>query len=399
MSIDDINRRKLFQAAIAASALGALGSRAGAQEAGGAEAAPQPGALPDRGLDPNVPADGDYAKVPLAKPVVRLGVLQSRVRGVDVSSSRTLARTRQANVDHMKELIDAAQGWGGKKDILFFHEFPITGYQSWWGRPEVLRAAIEIPGEETEQIAEKAREHGCHIVFGSYARDEAWPNHILSITTIMGPDGEIVDTHWKARNIKAVFGPGFELFTTTIYDVLDPYIEMYGLDHVMPVTRTPLGNIVTSAVQREPELFRAFAMKGGEIFLRTATGGFTPVDIQATSLYNGVYTAIVNNAVSPGNPNFLEDNGGAGGSAVYGPDGALIDEANSEHETIITVNLPMEAYRRRHVIPYVHMDLYRPIFDAYRNRFPPNLFEDYQPTDTRDAARYLADKGVWAMDR
>jgi len=393
---EDLDRRRLFQAAMAMSALGALAGAAGAQEAGSPDG-PRP--LPDRGLDPNTPWNGDYEKVALAAPVVRLGVVQSRVRGVDVSSSRTLARTRQANVDHMKGLIDAAQGWGGRKDILFFHEFPITGYQSFWGRPEVLRAAIEIPGEETEQIAAKAREHGCYIVFGSYARDDDWPNHTLSITTILGPDGEIVDTHWKARNIKGVFGPGFELFTTTIYDVLDRYIEMYGLDHVMPVTRTPVGNIITSAVQREPELFRAFAMKGGEIFLRTATGGFTPVDIQATSLYNGVYTAIVNNAVSPGNPNFLEDNGGAGGSALYGPDGALMDEANSEHETIITAALPMAAFRRRHTLPYVHMDLYRPIFDAYRNRFPPNLFEDYQPTDTRDAARYLADKGVWVTDQ
>ena len=393
---EGIDRRRLFEAAMGMSVLAGLGA---AGTARAQDTSPGPSPLPDRGLDPNVPYDGNYAKVDLASPVVRLGVIQSRVRGVDVSSSRTLARTRQANVDHMKELIDAAQGWGGRKDILFFHEFPITGYQSFWGRPEVLRAAIEIPGEETEQIAAKAREHGCYIVFGSYARDDDWPNHTLSITTILGPDGEIVDTHWKARNIKGVFGPGFELFTTTIYDVLDRYIEMYGLDHVMPVTRTPVGNIVTSAVQREPELFRAFAMKGGEIFLRTATGGFTPLDIQATSLYNGVYTAIVNNAVSPGNPNFLEDNGGAGGSAIYGPDGEVIDEANSEHETIVTATLPMASFRQRHVPPYVHMDLYRPIFDAYRNRFPPNLFEDYQPTDTRDAARYLADKGVWAVDR
>jgi predicted amidohydrolase len=393
---DGIDRRRLFEAAMGLSVLAGLGAASGAQAQ---EPSTGPSGLPDRGLDPNVAYDGAYAKVELAKPVVRLGVVQSRVRGVDVSSARTLNRTRTDNLTHLLELIDGAQAWGGKKDILFFHEFPITGYQATWGRADTLRAAIEIPGEETAAVGAKAREHGCYIVFGSYARDPDWPDHVLSITTIMGPDGEIVDTHWKARNIKGVFGPGFELFTTTIYDVLDRYIEMYGLDHVMPVTRTPLGNIITSSVQREPELFRAFAMKGAEIFLRTATGGFTPVDIQATSLYNGVYTAIVNNAVSEGNPGFLPDNGGAGGSAVYGPDGAMIGEANSEHETIITTDIPMAAFRQRHVPPYVHMDLYRPVFDAYRNRFPPNLFEEYLPSDTRDAARFLSDKGEWAVDR
>ncbi len=376
----DMNRRRLFEAALALSAAGLAA----------------PAALADGHKGgPLVAPDGDYEKVPLAKPVVRLGVMQTRVRGIDASSSRSAAKGRKENLEHMLGTIDAASGWGGRKDILFFHEFPITGYRATWKRADVLRAGIEIPGEETEAIGKKAKEYGCYIVFGSYATDPDWKDHVLSITTVIGPDGSVVDKHWKPRNIKGVFGPGFELFTTTIYDVLDAYIEMYGLDHVLPVTRTPVGNIITSSAQREPELFRAYAMKGGEIFLRTATGGFTPADIQATSLYNGVYTAIANNAVSPGNPGFLADNGGAGGSAVYGPDGEMIDHANSENETIITVTLPMQAYRQRHRLPYVHMDLYRPVFDAYRNRFPPNLFSDYLPSDTSDAYSYLKDKGVW----
>ncbi|MEM7569323.1 MAG: nitrilase-related carbon-nitrogen hydrolase [Pseudomonadota bacterium] len=375
-----IDRRALFSAAMAMSAASAFTPKAQAAT---------------KDSDALVAADGDYKKLPLAKPFVRLGVMQTRVRGIDSGSSREAAKGRKANLEHMLDTIDAASGWGGRKDILFFHEFPITGYRANWKREDVLRVGMQIPGEETEAIGKKAKQYGCYIVFGSYATDPDWPNHVLSITTIIGPDGEVLDKHWKPRNIKGVFGPGFELFTTTIYDVLEQYIEMYGMDHVLPITRTPVGNLVTSSAQREPELFRAYAMKGGEIFLRTATGGFTPADIQATSLYNGVYTAVANNAVSPGNPGFLADNGGAGGSAVYGPDGKLMDEANSENETIITVTLPMASYRKRHTLPYVHMDLYRPIFEQYQNRFPPNLFADYQPTDTSDAYQYLKDKGVW----
>jgi predicted amidohydrolase len=388
----ELDRRRLFQSAIALSALGGIGGGAAH-----AEAASSTSGGPS--LDPGVHKDGTYDMVDLVRPVVRLGVVQSRVRGVEVSSPGALKQTRGDNLKHMIELIDACQGWGGRKDILFFHEFPITGYRAVWKREDSLKAAIDIPGEETEALGKKAKEYGCYIVFGSYARDPDWAGHVLSITTVIGPDGSIVDTHWKARNIKGVFGPGFELFTTTIYDVLERYTEMYGLDHVMPVTRTPVGNLITSSVQREPELFRAFAMKGGEIFLRTATGGFTPLDIQATSLYNGVYTAVCNNAVSEGNPGFLPDNGGAGGSAIYGPDGEIMDEANSEHETIVTASLPMASFRQRHTPPYVHMDLYRPIFDAYENRYPPNLFADYIPTDTSDAYQYLKDKGIWKLPR
>lgn len=350
----------------------------------------QPDQISDsKGIE--ISQDGDYDKVELAKPVIRLSVVQSRVRAVDVNR---IQPTRQDNLNHMLELIDAANNWGGVKDLLLFHEFPITGYSNKWNREDVLKIALEIPGSETEAIGKKAKEYGSYIVFGSYAKDPAWQNHVLSITTIIGPDGTVIARHWKARNIKGVFGPGFELFTTTIYDVLDRYVEMYGWDAVVPVTRTPIGNIATSSVQREPELFRAFAIKGAEIILRTATGGFKPLDIQATSLYNGVYTAIVNNAVSPNNPGFLPD-GGSGGSAIYGPDGELIKSANSEHETSVTATIPLADFRASHYPPSVHMELYRPIFKKYVNRYPPNLFSSYQPQDTTDAFRYLSDKDVW----
>ena len=341
--------------------------------------------------DVAVSKTGKYDRVELIKPVIRLSVVQSRVRGIDLQN---LKQTRQNNLNHMLQLIDSANNWGGPKDLLLFHEFPITGYSNQWNRDDVLQLAIDIPGKETDAIGKKAKEYGCYIVFGSYAKDPDWPNHILSITTIIGPDGSVLDKHWKARNIKGVFGPGFELFTTTIYDVLDQYVEMYGWDAVIPITRTPIGNIATSSVQREPELFRAMAVKGAEIILRTATGGFTALDIQATALYNGIYTAIVNNAVSPNNPGFLPD-GNSGGSAIYDPSGKIIDEANSVHESAVTATIPIAEFRASHYPPLMHKELYEPIFNQYINKYPPNLFSEYQPKNTEDAARYLLDKSVW----
>jgi predicted amidohydrolase len=333
--------------------------------------------------------DGTYDVVPLEKNSITLGVVQSRVRGVRVDDWKN---DRQANLKHMLELIDNAFHFGPGVDILFFHEFPITGWNA-WTRKEILKFAIEIPGEETEAVARKAKEYGCYIVFGSYARDDDWPNHVLSITTIIGPDGSIVDKHWKARNIKGVF-PGVELFTTTIYDVLDEYIEMYGADAVLPITRTAYGNIATSSVQLEPELFRAFAMKGGEIFLRTASGGFSPWDMLATAAYNRVYVAICNNAVSPDNPGFYDD-ADSGGSAIYDPRGKILDEANTKFETLVTARIPIAEFRKRNRQPIVHMALYRDVFNTYQNAYAPNLFSEYQPTDLKDSKAYLADKSRW----
>jgi predicted amidohydrolase len=372
-----VSRRGALKATIAVAGGAMLGARAEAAPKGG-------GPL-------NYSADGTYAAAPLRKEAIALGVVQTRVRAVDVDN---IKRSREDNLAHLLRSIDAAQGWAGPKDILFFHEFPISGYSNRWDRKDALKAAIDVDGPETAAVAAAAKRHGCYVVFGSYAKDPDWPNHLLSITFIAGPEGKIVDRHWKARNIKGVF-VGFELFTTTIYDVLDRYQEMYGRDAVLPVTRTDVGNIVTSSVQREPELFRALALKGGEIFLRTASGGFTREDIVATSIYNQVYTAICNNAVSPDNPGFLAG-GGAGGSAIFGPDGKTLAEADADNsEQVVTARIPIGEFRARHRQPVMHVDLYRDVFDAYRNRYPPNLFADYLPRDGADAARYLKDKAVW----
>lgn len=335
-------------------------------------------------------ADGRYATVPLARDAWTLGVVQSRVIAVDAAAPE---KGRRANVQHMCDLIDYASGFSGKKDLLFFHEFPITGYNYKWSLAEARRVAIELPGEETEALAKKARQYGTWLVFGSYVRDPAWPDNLLSITTIMDDQGRIVDRHWKARNIKGVFF-GFELFTTPIYDVLDRYVEMYGQDAVVPVARTPLGNLSTSQVQREPELFRAMAMKGAEVILRTATGGFTPADIQATAMYNGVYTAIANNAASPNNGLYFEDAGG-GGSAVYDPSGEMVASAPTAFETLVTHRIPIKDFRARHRQPIVHSELVMPVYEAYRSKYPPGLFSQYQPTSIDDAGRYLADKARW----
>ncbi|MEV0973502.1 nitrilase-related carbon-nitrogen hydrolase [Microtetraspora glauca] len=332
--------------------------------------------------------DGGYPTVPLAKDVWTLGVVQSRVHPTPDPSGM------KANLDHMLHLIDNSfhVGFGPGPDLLFFHEFPISGWDR-WTKAETERRCIEIPGEETELIAAKARQYKCYIAFGAYVRDPDWPGHVLSITTLIGPDGEIVAKHWKARNVKGVFS-GFELFTTTVYDVLDEYVEKYGQDAVVPVARTPLGNISMSSTQLEPELFRAAAIKGAEVFLRTASGSFTEIDVRASALHNRVYCAIANNSVLSAETNYFEDTG-AGGTAIYGPDGMAIAAADSKFEKLVLGQIPIASFRARHRQPDIHWDLYRPVFERYRSRFEPNLYTPYQPVSLEDAGAYLNGRSRW----
>ena len=122
-----------------------------------------------------------YATVPLAKDTIKLGVVQTQISLIDIDN---IEKSRQENLAHMLDWIDRAQA-NERHDLLLFHELPLTGLSFEWGREDVQRVAIEIPGEETEEISKKARDYGCYIVFGSYAKDADWPGHNLSLTTII----------------------------------------------------------------------------------------------------------------------------------------------------------------------------------------------------------------------
>jgi predicted amidohydrolase len=339
--------------------------------------------------DISVPVDGKYATVPLTRESLKVTAVQSRIRGVD---ARNPKRQLKENLDRMVEFIDEANGFPGRQDLVCFHEQPIMGWQE-WNREDALRVAIEVPGEETEILGKKAKQYGCYVSFGTFAKDKAWPGHLLSLGVLIGPDGNIAARHWKAHNGRN-FRPGWELFTTTIYDVLDKYTEMYGADEVLPVARTEIGNLSLTAAPFEPDIFRALAMKGMEISIRTSSGGFATEDPMTTSMFNSLYTIVTNNSVSPENPGFPEFSG-AGDTVIYGPGGRVVAKAKSMVEEFVSGVIPIAEFRKTHRIPEVPMALVAPVFNKYVPRYSPGLQDDYIPKDYADSAAYYATKRNW----
>ena len=343
--------------------------------------------------EPMVRADGTYATVALRQDAITATVVQTRVQGVNGANP---GPDLKRNLDYFLECIDIAQSYGGRSDLLLFHEFPITGFSE-WTRDQHYNLSLEIPGPETEEVAKRAKKYNCYIVFGTYARDpKNWPGHILHLMVMVKPDGTVVQ-HWKQRNVRGMF-PGGEQYTSVIYDVYDRFVEMYGQDAVIPVERTDIGNIAMSAVQFEPELFRCMAFKGAEIICRVATGGFEFDDMRLTSYHNSVYTMICNNSVSTQgrNPGFFEEAsfGGSGRSAIFAPRGVELCKAGP-FETKELARIPIAEFRARHRIPDLHLHLYRPVFDQYQERYAPGGYIDYIPKDKRDAFRYFQERSRW----
>jgi predicted amidohydrolase len=373
-----LNRRELLSAAAAA------GVASGAGNAAAQSTAAPTAALP-------VPADGKYATVPLRRDTLRVTAVQSIIRSV--RDTKNPAREMKANLDHMLEMVDAANGFPGPQDLICFHEQPIMGWQP-WTRDEALRVAIEVPGTETEALGRKAKQYGCYITFGTYARHKDWPGHLLLNGVLIGPDGSVVADHWKTNNQRG-FRPGWDIFTTGIYDVLDRYREMYGEDAVLPIARTDIGNISCSITPGQPDLMRAHAMKGLELRLSSSSGGYNLEDAAMISLHNRLWSVVCNQSISPEQPGFPEFSG-SGDTAIFGPNGRIVARARSANEEFITTTIPLAEFRRTRTIPTdVPMEMLLPVYAKYVSRNGPNGQASYVPTDSADASKHFVKTRRW----
>ncbi len=214
--------------------------------------------------------DGSYPTVPLEKDVVVLKVVQNEP--MLLQEAESVEAGLKENVRRMGYWINKACTEGKKPDFILFNEFPLTGYSS-GTRDEKLKFTIQVPGPETKAIGEFAKACDTYVIFGSYATDPDWPGHILR------PE----PCHWprmvrssipigKPRNASRYTDDGGEIPTTTIENVHDKFRAKYGIEEEFPVLQTEFGNIAVSTVQIDPFVFAAFAMRGVEIMLRTATG-------------------------------------------------------------------------------------------------------------------------------
>ena len=328
--------------------------------------------------------DGSYPAVDLEKDVVVVKVVQNGVRNlqdfVDVREGL------QVNLERMLGRVERACTEGKAPDFILFNEFPLTGYSS-GSREEKLRFTLEIPGPETERLGRAARECDTYIIFGSYARDPAWPSHILSINTVINRQGDIAKTYWKTRNVKRLTAEG-EIPTTTVEGVRSRYRERYGIEEEFPVLLTEYGNIAVSTVQLDPFVFAAFAMRGTEIMFRTATL-FSPVDVKATALYNDFYSAM-SNITFPPDSNWTSY---GGKSLIVDPDGKVLAEDPTNNESIIEAEIPIAEFRQGRTIPRYPLEVVAPVYEQYVTETPLDHM-DLPPDElppTREAMKELID--------
>ena len=289
--------------------------------------------------------DRTYAHVPLAKESVDFACIQNFAPPVDPTDPKTGIRN---NLKRMVTLIDEHAHWTGPADLLSFHGAPISGHAA-WTRQEMRSVSIELPGEEAEVMAAKAREYSLWLAFGCYVRDPDWPGHVLDLGVLMNPQGDIVAKHWKTHG-SHLRPPSRELTATTACNVLPRYVEMYGRDEVMPVARTEVGNISITNAHCDPRVFQALALKGCEICIQQAAGSGPTGNALTSSKESGFYSSFVANAVSLSRRHGPVAASREGVTQVIDADGRSMAKAWGPFEEIVRTRLPIASYRAQRLL-------------------------------------------------
>lgn len=128
--------------------------------------------------------------------------------------------------------------------------------------------AIDIPGKETDTLAQWARDFNVYIMAQAKARHSDFPDRFFNVGFVIDPEGEIILRHYKIT-------PLYPLERSiSPHDVFDLWVDRYGktLDAFWPVVDTPIGRLGVMMANEAsyPENARALALNGCEIAYRTS---------------------------------------------------------------------------------------------------------------------------------
>ena len=162
--------------------------------------------------------------------------LQPTIRGCRSKSDVAL------NIRHISELIDAAV-WLSAIDLpvrlICIPEGCLQGFTDevfdWDHEKYVDELALDLPGRETDELGQKAKQHNTFIIAQAKVKHPAFPNKFFNAAFIIAPNGELIHKHYKLQ----VFA---REHSTVPHDVWDKWVDLYGndLNAFFPVAETEI---------------------------------------------------------------------------------------------------------------------------------------------------------------
>ncbi|WP_188197306.1 nitrilase-related carbon-nitrogen hydrolase [Nonomuraea sp. SYSU D8015] len=227
--------------------------------------------------------------------------------------------------------------------LVVLPEYVLTGFPMRESFTEWReRAALDPDGPEYASLAELAARHEVFLCVNAYERDEHFPDLYFQASVILSPGGEAVLRYRRLHS----------MFTPTPYDVWDRYLELYGLDGVLPVARTEIGNLAVLASEEilMPELARALALRGAEVFCNPSSEASSPeltpkaIARRARAVENLAYVVSANTGGLAGIA--IPGDSTNGGSELIDHEGRVLARAGAGESLVAAAELDVAALRR-----------------------------------------------------
>jgi formamidase len=301
-----------------------------------------------------------------------------------------------------------AENWAPVK-LVCFPEFSFQGHQPTWSYEHYLNnVVIEIPGEETERFAQKAKEYKIFIILCALEKDPDLKGWFWNTQFVIDPAGQIIHKYHKLTP-----AAHWEL-SVSPHDIYDVYVQKHGntLSAFFPVTETEIGKIGTTTCMdgHYPESARALGVQGAEIITHPLFPDplmSPPLEIwQSLNKMRSWENVAYNICASWGGlvgglrPELMAP----GKSMIVKYDGSVSAYADFPGETVISavINLQELRLRRtsmsRNFVASLRTEVYRKIYE--KPIYPANQFLNKAPTsrgerDPREILKELFEKGIF----
>ncbi|WP_448584962.1 nitrilase-related carbon-nitrogen hydrolase [Thermaurantiacus sp.] len=274
--------------------------------------------------------------------------VQARAQAVealpDVASARAAMRgaieALEADLRGAKAFLEKFHGLPLKLAVL--PEYCFSGFETGRVADFADRAAFAPDGPEYAALGEIARRLDLFLAGNAYETDQHFPGLHFQTSFLVDPEGEVVLRYRRLHS----------MFTPSPHDVWSEYRRHYSLEEVFPVADTAIGRLAAIASEEIlfPEVARAHALRGAELFLHSSSeaGGLVPtakhVARRARALENLAYVVSANTAgIAEGG---LAGLSADGNSAIIDYRGRVLAEALSGSNVNACAEVDIEALRR-----------------------------------------------------
>jgi predicted amidohydrolase len=313
--------------------------------------------------------------------------LALQLAALSVEKSADPRAAMMAMVGEVAVKLQSAAGFikqysGSPVKLVVLPEYLFSSFPWRISIPDFAKAvAWDVDGAEYAALGKVAAEQKLFLAGNAYETDRHFPGLYFQTSFVVAPSGKVV---LRYRRLNSMYAP-------TPHDVWDKYLDIYGIDGVFPVAKTEIGNLAAIASEEilYPEIARAHALRGAEVFVHSSSEIGSPIDTnkmiakRARAFENMAWVVSANTAgiIGSNGPQASAD----GNSMIVDWKGTVVAESNSGETFTAFADIDIAALRQARR---------KPGMTNYLSRQRTEIFASTYAAGSHQRANALIEAGV-----